>query len=151
MLPDMPKDLLIYENDHFRIEQCADCPIPGYLIVSPKVEVRSLSEMKSETLAELGNTLALASKALEEVLQPDQVYCAKFGELNNLVHFHVFPKTKWIAVEYLKENPTNTDVISGPQLLDWARNKFKKDSNHTFPGPSTEDTIVKLRKSIQIR
>jgi len=83
-------------------------------------------------------------------LQPDQVYCAKFGELNNLVHFHVFPRTKRILEEYLKENLTTTDVISGPQLLDWARNKFKKDSNHTFPGPSTEDITVKLRKSIEI-
>lgn len=144
------KESLIYENDHFKIAQCADFPIPGYLIVSPKVEVRSLSEMKSETLAELGNTLALATKALEEVLQPGQVYCAKFGELNNLVHFHVFPRTKRILEEYLKENLTTTDVISGPQLLDWARNKFKKDSNHTFPGPSTEDITVKLRKSIEI-
>ena len=148
MVSSMPKDYLIYENDHFKIEQCADCPIPGYLIVSPKVQVTSLSEMKPEALAALGNTLALATKVLETVVQPDQVYCAKFGEFNNLVHFHVFPRTKWIVEEYLKERPAVTDVISGPQLLDWARGKFKKDLPHIFPGPRINDTIIKLRKNI---
>ena len=94
--------------------------------MSPKAKVRSLSEMKPDALAELGTTPALATRAVETVLKVERVYCAKFGEKNNLVHFHIFPRTKWIVEEYIKENPMAVDVISGPQLLDWTREKHSR-------------------------
>src|SRR6266480_5699361 len=40
-----------FMNAHFRIEPCASCPIPGYLIVSPRVPVSSLAELSPDAQA----------------------------------------------------------------------------------------------------
>ena len=132
--------------DHFRIEQCSTCPIPGYLIISPVIQVKSLSEMGPAALSELGPTLAIVTQAIDAILKPDRIYCAMFGEKDNLIHFHIFPRTKWILDEYLKENPMTAEVVSGPQVLDWSRENFKKDSIMHLPGPGKEEIIDKLRK-----
>src|SRR5262249_40922948 len=55
-------------NTHFRIEPCASCPIPGYLIVSPRVPVSSLTELASDAQAALGATLVAATRAIEAVV-----------------------------------------------------------------------------------
>src|SRR5262245_49702003 len=67
-------------NTHFRIEPCASCPIPGYLIVSPRVPVSSLTELASDAQAALGATLVAATRAIEAVVHPQRVYCALFAE-----------------------------------------------------------------------
>ena len=142
-------DHLVYENEHFRIEQCRDCPIPGYLIVIPKNQVRTLSAMKSEALAQLGRTLADATKAVEQIVNPERVYCARFGERDESVHFHLFPRTGWILEEYLKENPLETNDVNGPRLLAWARNRIRGDSDSSLPGPGLKETADKLRQIME--
>ena len=92
----MDDNLLIYENKHFRLEQCYTYPIPGYLILNLKIEVRSLSVMTNGALVALGRTLSLAIKAIEAVVKPERVYCAAFGEESNFIHFHLFPRTRWL-------------------------------------------------------
>ncbi len=145
----MYEDCLIYENEHFRIELCRDCPIPGYLIVIPKEQVESLSEMKSGALAQLGGTLALATRAVEQIINPERVYCARFGERDESIHFHLFPRTGWILEEYLIENPVETDTVNGPRLLAWARNRIRENSDSALPGSDLEETADKLRQFME--
>jgi diadenosine tetraphosphate (Ap4A) HIT family hydrolase len=116
------RDVLL--NAHFRIEPCSSCPIDGYLIVSPRVQVSSLSELSRDAQNALGPTLAAATRAIESVVRPRRVYCALFAEETGSVHFHLFPRTDWLLFSYSRAHPEDTEV-SGPRLLDWARSTFR--------------------------
>jgi diadenosine tetraphosphate (Ap4A) HIT family hydrolase len=120
----------VFLNTHFRIEPCASCCIPGYLIVSPRAGVSSLAELSPDAQAALGATLAAATRAIESVLAPRRVYCALFAEETDSLHFHLFPRTDWVLSSYAHAHPQDTG-ISGPLLLDWARS--------TFRDPPTDD------------
>jgi diadenosine tetraphosphate (Ap4A) HIT family hydrolase len=112
-----------FVNTHFRIEPCSSCPIAGYLIVSPRVEVSSLAELCLDAQEALGVTLAAATRAIENVAHPRRVYCALFAEETGLVHFHLLPRSDWLLSSYCRAHPQDAD-ISGPRLLDWARFTF---------------------------
>jgi diadenosine tetraphosphate (Ap4A) HIT family hydrolase len=102
--------------------------------------------MTSESLVTLGSTLSLAAQTVEAVVKPDRIYCAMFGEEKNYVHFHVFPRTKQILAEYLKANPSDSKRISGPKLLHWVREEFKRDLTVDTLKHNMEETIKKLRR-----
>jgi diadenosine tetraphosphate (Ap4A) HIT family hydrolase len=117
----------LWNNEHFAIEQCRDCAIPGYLIVSPLKPVVHLEELSGKAAALLGPTLVLAVSVVRAVIQPERVYCAQFGEEATQLHFHVFPRTVEVTVEYLRALPEQADMIRGPVLLDWARTRYKSE------------------------
>src|SRR5437773_1063990 len=108
----------VWGNAHFRIESCVNCPIAGYLIVSPQVPVLSLSQLSSDAQASLGPTLAAATRAIEVVVRPERVYCLLFAEETRSVHFHLFPRSAWLLSQYAAAHPIDHE-ISGPRLLDW--------------------------------
>jgi diadenosine tetraphosphate (Ap4A) HIT family hydrolase len=113
----------VYTNDYFVIEPCCNCPIAGYLIVRPIAPAFSLSKLPREALDSLGVTLAAASRAIETVIHPERIYCALFAEETRSVHFHLFPRTRWLLSRYEASHSVDRDV-SGPQLFDWARRTF---------------------------
>src|SRR5438093_2573986 len=113
----------VFLNTHFRIEPCASCCIAGYLIVSPRVRVSSLTELSPDAQDTLGATLAAGTRAIESVVRPRRVYCALFAEETGSVHFHLFPRSDWLLSSYSRAHPEDT-VVSGPRLLDWARSTF---------------------------
>ena len=43
------KELLVFEDELFSVEQSAECPIPGYLILRVKGEETSLAQLPPET------------------------------------------------------------------------------------------------------
>ena len=130
----------IFVNAHFRIEPCASCPIPGYLIVSPRVPVSSLAELSPDAQAALGATLVAATRAIEAVVHPQRVYCALFAEETRSVHFHLFPRSEWLLFSYSRAHPEDTE-ISGPRLMDWARRTFRKP----ITGMHSDETFEKIR------
>jgi len=130
----------IFINAYFRIEPCASCPIPGYLIVSPRVPVSSLAELSPDAQAALGATLVAATRAIEAVVQPQRVYCALFAEETRSVHFHLFPRSEWLLFSYSRAHPEDTE-ISGPRLMDWARRTFRKP----ITGMDSDETFEKIR------
>lgn len=127
-------------NTHFRIEPCASCPIPGYLIVSPRVPASSLTELAPDAQAALGATLVAATRAIEAVVHPQRVYCALFAEEMCSVHFHLFPRSDWLLSSYSRVHPEDIE-ISGPRLMDWARRTFQK----SIIGMDTDETFEKIR------
>lgn len=121
----------LLETENFVIDTCADCDVPGYVVVSARTAVLSTSQLALSAAHELGEVLALATWAVEAAVSPQRVYCASFGESGSGLHFHVFPRTEQLLAEYVRttgqyvrttgqaETPPN-----GPQLLDWARRRF---------------------------
>jgi len=127
-------------NQHFTVEACGTCYIPGYLIVMPRDAVDSLSQMKPAALMSLGPTLAFTTAAIEAVVRPQRVYCALFSEEARGVHFHLFPRTEWLTAKYFAAHPHETG-ISGPRLMDWARRTFHKP----ISGMDRDETLERIR------
>ena len=115
----------VYRNAYFCVEPCVTCFVPGYLIVTPRSPMASLSELERDALASLGPTLAAATRAIEVVIRPERVYCALFAEETRSIHFHLFPRTAWLLSQYAAAHPVDRE-ISGPRLLDWARRTFHR-------------------------
>lgn len=134
----------IYVSQDFVIEPCRSCPLPGYLIVRPKLPVASLSALAPDSAAQLGMVLRLAVAAVETVLHPIKVYVAQFGEEDGNLHFHVFPRTQWLTENYLREFPAQKNLIHGPLLLDWARDAFR-----SLPGTQASHVSDKLRLALE--
>src|SRR6266581_870795 len=105
---DVASETSVCSNAHFRIEPCVSCPIAGYLIVSPRLAVSSLSQLSSDAQSLLGTTLAAATRAIEAVVRPEHVYCLLFAEETPSVHFHLFPRTDWLLSQYMRTHPTET-------------------------------------------
>jgi diadenosine tetraphosphate (Ap4A) HIT family hydrolase len=127
-------------NEHFIVDVCSTCCIPGYLIVMPRHAVESLSQMDPAALASLGPTLAATIAAIEAAVRPQRVYCALFSEETRALHFHLFPRTEWLTAKYFAAHPHETE-ISGPRLMDWARRTFQKP----IRGMDREKTLKKIR------
>jgi diadenosine tetraphosphate (Ap4A) HIT family hydrolase len=138
--PRTRRQLPVLANEHFIVQACSTCYIPGYLIVMPRDAVESLSQLNPAALASLGPMLAATTAAIEAVVQPERVYCALFSEQTRAVHFHVFPRTEWLTAKYFAAHPHETE-ISGPRLMDWARRMFQKP----ISGMDRDETLEKIR------
>lgn len=115
---------LIFEDETFTLEQSAECPMPGYLVLRVKGEATSLARLPTEMAKALGEMLARTAKAIEETVGADRVYILSFCEIDRRLHFHLFPRTSWLLKEYFKANFNANEPIDGPQLFAWARAAF---------------------------
>lgn len=131
----------LYKDALFSIEQCYDCPLPGYLIVRLNEPVGSWSDLPPQTLKRIGSILQKAVRAVDEALEPERIYVAQFGEADGDLHFHVFPRTKEITKQYFEAFPRHADRIHGPLLLDWARDQYQGNE----PSGKTLDTMKELK------
>jgi histidine triad (HIT) family protein len=66
---------------------------PGELLVKLRRHVESVAELSAEEASALGPVLRAASAAVTEVVRPERVYLASFGERVRHVHFYVLPRT----------------------------------------------------------
>ena len=96
--------------------------------------------MDPAALTSLGPTLAATTAAIEAAVQPHRVYCALFSEETRAIHFHLFPRTEWLTSKYFAAHPDETE-ISGPRLMDWARQTFQKP----IRGMDRDETFEKIR------
>ncbi len=118
----MNKQIIIYNANDFIVSQCATCDIPGYVIIETKQNVKLLHEISPTN--KMFEILATVEKKIYRIIQPENIYFAKFGEKCKKFHFHVFPRTKEITERYLEQFP-NTKDLNGPQIFDWARREYK--------------------------
>ena len=123
--PRASQQLSVLSTEHFVVEGCSTCYVPGYLMVMPRHAVESLSQMNPAALVALGPTLAAATASIEAVTRPERVYCTLFSEKTRAVHLHLFSRTEWLTARYFAAHPHETE-IAGPQLMDWARRMFQK-------------------------
>ena len=120
-------DWLVFQDQKFLAEQCRSVPLPGYLVVRPRTQVRTLSALPDKEASDLGVVLRRVVRAIDTVVRPIRVYVAQFGEEDQNLHFHLFPRTETLTREYLQRFPEQHALIRGPLLLDWARERFRSD------------------------
>jgi diadenosine tetraphosphate (Ap4A) HIT family hydrolase len=66
---------------------------PGELIVKARRHAESLSALTPEEAGTLGPVLRAAVAAVEQVVRPERVYVASYGERVRHVHFFLLPRT----------------------------------------------------------
>ncbi|MBU4268126.1 MAG: hypothetical protein KJ808_04680 [Acidobacteria bacterium] len=141
------KELLIYENEMFSLEQSAACPIPGYLILRLKGPEASLAQLSKKTAQLLGVMLKRVTNAIEQAVKPERVYVLSFCEIEPRLHFHLFPRTAWLLKEYFKANDCANDPVNGPMLFEWARSAFGPGS-HVPQGTPDMETACGIMRDI---
>ena len=134
---------LLFETPLVTIEFSKAFVIPGYLFVSPKRKIRNLEELTVEEFREIGECILLATKVIRTVVDPLNIYCAKFGESNFPLHFHILPRTQWLTDLYKLKFP-ELDTIAGPVILDWVSRDFLKFNSRYPIAPDYDDINKKL-------
>lgn len=139
-----------YETTHWQLSHSHAFLVPGYLFVESKAAAWSLTDLPAEAMAELGPLLQLAVKAVEAVLKPENVYCARFGEWGGCgtLHFHILPRTAWLTRAYQHEFP-DAESISGPVLLDWVSRAFYRGDPKVPHEGSMAETETLLREFME--
>jgi len=148
----MPKENsrnLVFEGETITLEQSAECPIPGYLILRLKGPETALAQLPPETALQLGGMLARAVKAIEEAVRPERVYILSFCEVDPRLHFHLFPRTGWLLKEYFKANDNASDPVNGPMLFEWARSTFGPGSHVPRGTPVMEAACAAMRELLK--
>ncbi len=145
----MPSKSLIFADEVFHLEQCGECPLPGYLLLRMTGTEASLAELAPEKARALGEMLARAAKAVEEAVKAERVYILSFCELDHRLHFHLFPRTAWLLKEYFKANDCAGDPVNGPMLFEWARNAFGPGSRVPRDTPDIETACAALREMLK--
>jgi diadenosine tetraphosphate (Ap4A) HIT family hydrolase len=115
---------IVHEDVDFRIVLSNECAVPGYLILRPRRPVTTWGELAPETAARLGAMLARAAAAVEAATGADRVYVQSFCEVDRRLHFHIFPRTRWLADAWRRAHPGPGGPVDGPRLFVWAREAF---------------------------
>jgi diadenosine tetraphosphate (Ap4A) HIT family hydrolase len=113
-------EFLVYETEHWRVNQRIDSPLPGYLMVGAKdpkaVDLTQLSEV---ALSEMGAVLAMATGALQRLFKPEHLHICRFGHDNgHTVHFHIIPIYKWVIEAYRRASRDGGTHVQYPDFID---------------------------------
>lgn len=88
---------ILHETDHWIINHHLSSALPGYLMLSTKVQTTSLTQLSPDALAELGVLLARTQQIIEQQLLPKRLYIGRFGhEPGWPLHFHFIPVYQWV-------------------------------------------------------
>lgn len=134
---------VVYEDDLFLVEHCGTCPLPGYLILHVKGGHRSVADLGGEPASRLGLLIGMTTRAIKVAVHPERIYCLSFGELNVGLHFHLFPRTRWLLEQYWTATGTRTESIDGPRLFQWARASL---GHGLVPPPGCPDVAAVCRQ-----
>jgi diadenosine tetraphosphate (Ap4A) HIT family hydrolase len=96
----------------------------------------SITDLPQEHQYGLGPVLSGATRAIKQVMQPLNIYYAQFGEENCRLHFHLFPRTKFLTEAYWQTFPEQEGVVNGPRLFDWARSEFRESIEEVWEAVS---------------
>ena len=94
-----PPELIVFESEHWRINQRVNAALPGYLMMAPKdPAATSFSTLSPAALIEMGPVLARVTRAVEEGLKPERLYVGRYGHMSgHNLHFHLIPVYDWVA------------------------------------------------------
>ena len=136
----------VYEDEYFTLEAAGYCAVPGYLILRSKGPATSASAFGPEEAARYGVLYARALKAIEEATGADRVYTLVFAEMDRRFHVHLFPRTRWMLLDYWRSNgQCEAGAANGPLLFEWARTTYLKEEQLPVSAPWVSETLERLK------
>jgi diadenosine tetraphosphate (Ap4A) HIT family hydrolase len=82
----------LYRDDRLRIVLVDDADHPGFLRVIWTAHVKEMTDLAPADRAHCMAAVYAAEAALREVLQPEKINLASFGNMVPHVHWHVIPR-----------------------------------------------------------
>ena len=109
-----------------------------------KAPATSVAKLERAAAESLGPTLARITEAIEDVLSPEVVYCARFGEETRQLHFHLFPRSARLAEEY-RSAQRHSGPLNGPLVLSWARDRYALANSTEVERQEVERVALAIR------
>ncbi len=140
--------LRVFEDDLFVLDHVDTCAVPGYLVLRLKAPAHSLADLTWQAAQRLGVMLGRAVRAIEAATGADRVYCLSFCELDRRLHFHLFPRSRWVLERYWEATGTTQEPINGPAVFEWARGHLVASSDVPEGAPGVADVCGTLRMQL---
>jgi len=135
----------VYTDDLVTIEASQECAVPGYLVLRLRPPDASLPGLDPTTAGRLGAMLAAAARAIELAVGAERVYVLSFCEVEPRLHFHLFPRTRWLLDAFRAATGAGLGPPSGPALFEWARATFPPGAVLPPGVPAAGDAAARLR------
>jgi len=81
---------IIYDGKSIILAADPEIPIPGFLIISSKRHIQSFAELTVDERAEIGNTIAIAERAIKDLKIAETVTLVQ-EECSKHFHIWIFP------------------------------------------------------------
>lgn len=83
---------LIYRDDLLRVVLVDDALYPGFCRVIWNAHVREMSDLDAPQQMRLMQVVFTTESVLREVMRPDKINLASFGNMTPHLHWHVIPR-----------------------------------------------------------
>lgn len=83
---------LLYRDDKLRVILVADADYPAFCRVIWHAHVKEMTDLSAPDRAHIMDTVWRTEQALREVLNPDKINLASFGNMVPHLHWHVIPR-----------------------------------------------------------
>ncbi|MBB2840780.1 UNVERIFIED_ORG: diadenosine tetraphosphate (Ap4A) HIT family hydrolase [Rhizobium etli] len=101
----IPDRFHVVETDGWLVSHRVNSALPGYLMISSKLDTNDLSDLSEAALTELGPLLAKAQDVLKRKLGAQRIYIGRFGHSPGYpIHFHVIPIYAWVEELFWKDS-----------------------------------------------
>jgi diadenosine tetraphosphate (Ap4A) HIT family hydrolase len=139
----------VLEDDLFTLDDSEESAIPGYLVLRVKAVGATLAGLDATVASRLGGMLATAARAITGAVAAERVYCLSFCELDPRLHFHLFPRTRWLLDAYQQGTGTAGEPVNGPAMFEWARRAFPAGAAlPTTAAPDAATARARLRAAL---
>ncbi|ATE62153.1 HIT family protein [Thauera sinica] len=85
-------EIVLYEDEHCRVIRAGEPAYPGFCRVIWKRHVAEMTELEPEARRHLMDVVFATERALRELMQPDKINLASFGNMVPHLHWHVIPR-----------------------------------------------------------
>ena len=145
---------VIWKNRNFSIRQDAECPVPGFYIVSARQHIHTIADLSVQQATELGLIIHQLRKCMAEHLNIKRVHMIleeKWVE----PHMHVWLLPLWSDVmqkNNIDPKVWNSNILEYIQLFSYDNNKMKiRHFNGILRKYLQEDVVMKnLQEEIGI-
>lgn len=158
----IPQRFHIGETPDWSVTHRINSALPGYLMISSRMDTNDLSDLSADALGSLGLLFAKAQSALKHVLNAERIYIGRYGHTPGYpIHFHIIPIYKWVEELFWQDDRyrllyTFTEgpgesATDGAELTLFVWREFcERVEPPLIKGPSVTEAINILRQAIQL-
>lgn len=139
----IPPGGVIYSDQNVILTHNLDVKIPGYLILFPRRHVEFYHELSYEEREKISLLTQLSSKILTSLEDVERMYIVSLGEETRHVHFHLFPRYKWM----LEQPYGDPSKIDAAEIFSQVRKKLQVN-RQSMEDQSILDIVDYLKKEI---
>lgn len=156
-----PDEFAIHETQHWSLSHRIDSALPGYMMVSSKIDTNTLADLPAEALATLGPMLASGQQVLQRLFLPERIYIGRYGHSPGYpIHFHLIPVYAWVERLFWQDaryrslkvfaEPSNEAGTDGAELTLFVWREFcERALPPSVEGPSVPESIAMLRSAFE--